>query len=260
MQRHVGRRVLVTGAGNGIGMAAARFFAGEGARLFLVDVDADALAATVGDLPAGTDALSRAASVTDEAAMKAVADEMAAAFGGIDAVVNSAGVVVVEPALEARIDVFREVIEVNLVGTWIVCQAAARHMAKAGSGSIVNISSVYGFQGAPNRTAYCASKGGVVNLTNSLAVEWGPLGIRVNSVAPTGTRTPMVQGLIDRGVYDVDAVSRRTPLRRIAEPEEIAAACGFLVSDEAGMTTGHHLAVDGGWLANGFLMAPKAGA
>lgn len=260
MQRHRGRRVLITGAGNGIGMAAARFFAEEGARLYLIDIDAEALASTLGSLPEGSDALSRVASVTDEAAMLDAADEMAAAFGGIDAVVNSAGVVVVEPALEARIDVFRQVIEVNLVGTWIVCQAAAHHMAAAGSGSIVNISSVYGFQGAPNRTAYCASKGGVVNLTNSLAVEWGPLGIRVNSVVPTGTRTPMVQGLIDRGIYDVDAVSRRTPLRRIAEPEEIAAACGFLVSDDARMTTGHHLSVDGGWLANGFLMAPKTGA
>ncbi|MDQ0349043.1 SDR family NAD(P)-dependent oxidoreductase [Ancylobacter vacuolatus] len=260
MQRHTGRRVLITGAGNGIGMAAARFFAGEGARLCLVDIDAEALAATIGTLPPGTEALSHAASVTDEAAIAGVVEAMVTAYGGIDAVVNSAGVVVVEPALEARIDIFREVIEVNLIGTWIVCQAAARHMAQAGSGSIVNISSVYGFQGAPARTAYCASKGGVVNLTNSLAVEWGPLGIRVNSVAPTGTRTPMVQGLIDRGIYDVDAVSRRTPLRRIAEPDEVAAACGFLVSDEAGMTTGHHLAVDGGWLANGFLMAPKTGA
>ncbi|MFD2032963.1 SDR family NAD(P)-dependent oxidoreductase [Ancylobacter dichloromethanicus] len=93
--------------------------------------------------------MSRAASVTDEVAMAAAADEMAAAFGGIDAVVNSAGVVVVEPALEARTDTFRKVLDVNLVGTWIVCQAAARHMARAGSGSIVNISSVYGFQGAP---------------------------------------------------------------------------------------------------------------
>lgn len=260
MQRHKGRRVLITGAGNGIGAATARFFAGEGARLYLIDSDAEALAAGLAGLPGGTEALSRAASVTDEVAMAAAADEMAAAFGGIDAAVNSAGVVVVEPALEARTDTFRKVLDVNLVGTWIVCQATARHMARAGSGSIVNISSVYGFQGAPNRTAYCASKGGVVNLTNSLAVEWGPLGIRVNSVAPTGTRTPMVQDLIDRGIYDVDAVSRRTPLRRIAEPEEIAAACGFLVSDEAGMTTGHHLGVDGGWLANGFLMAPRTDA
>lgn len=260
MSRHANRRVLVTGAANGIGMATAQFLAREGARLYLIDIDADGLAAVRAGLPEGTEVESCIASVTDEEAIAGAVDAMAARFGGVDAVVNSAGVVVVEPALEARIDVFRQVIETNLVGSWIVCQAAGRHMARQGGGAIVNISSVYGFQGAPSRTAYCASKGGVVNLTNSLAVEWGPLGIRVNSVAPTGTRTPMVQGLIDRGIYDVDAVSRRTPLRRIAEPEEIAAACGFLISEEAGMTTGHHLAVDGGWLANGFLMAPKAGA
>lgn len=260
MPRHDGRRVLITGAANGIGMATAHFLAREGARLYLVDIDAAGLEATRAALPAETEALSRVASVTDADAIAAAVDDMATQFGGVDAVVNSAGVVAVEPALDASIDLFRKVIEINLVGSWIVCQAAARVMARQGGGAIVNLSSVYGFQGAPNRTAYCASKGGVVNLTNSLAVEWGPLGIRVNSVAPTGTRTPMVQSLIDRGVYDVDAVSRRTPLRRIAEPEEIAAACAFLISDEARMTTGHHLAVDGGWLANGFLMAPKTDA
>tara|TARA_Y100000780_G_scaffold214610_1_gene216440 strand:- start:641 stop:1024 length:384 start_codon:yes stop_codon:yes gene_type:complete len=125
-------------------------------------------------------------------------------------------------------------------------------MMSQGGGAIVNISSVYGFQGAPKRTAYCASKGAVISLTDSLAVEWGKLGIRVNSVAPTGTRTPMVRDLIDRGIYDLDGVSRKTPLGRLAEPEEVAAACGYLVSDEAAMVTGHHLRIDGGWLANGY--------
>ncbi|MCB4769668.1 SDR family oxidoreductase [Ancylobacter sp. Lp-2] len=257
MVDHRKRRVLVTGAGNGIGMATARRFAEMGAQLYLIDIDGAGLMRSRDGLPDGTEAILCEASVTDEAAIAEAADEMVARFGGIDTVVNSAGIVAVEPALDASLELFRQVMEVNLTGTWIVCQAAARHMAGKGGGAIVNISSVYGFQGAPGRTAYCASKGAVINLTNSLAVEWGPLGIRVNSVAPTGTRTPMVQGLIDRGIYDVDAVSRRTPLRRIAEPEEIAAACCFLASDEAAMITGHHLPVDGGWLANGYLMAPK---
>jgi len=257
MQRHKEKRILITGAANGIGLANARFFAAEGARLYLVDLPGKGMKEIAAEIAKTAPVLFREASVTDEMAIKDAVAEMVTAFGGIDAVVNSAGVVAVAPALEADLDTFRSVIEVNLIGTWIVCQAAGRQMVAQGKGSIVNISSVYGFQGAPNRTAYCASKGGVISLTDTLAVEWGPLGIRVNSVAPTGTRTPMVQDLIDRGIYDVDAVSRRTPLRRIAEPEEIAAACGFLISDEAGMTTGTHLRVDGGWLANGYLM-PKS--
>jgi NAD(P)-dependent dehydrogenase (short-subunit alcohol dehydrogenase family) len=254
MGRHQGKRILVTGAAGGIGLATARFFAQEGARLYLIDLPGSPLEASVPDLAQAGDVVLRHLSVTDEAAVKDAVDDMVGCYGGIDAVVNSAGVVVVEPALEGSIETFRRVLDINLTGTWIVSQAAARHMAANGGGAIVNISSVYGFQGAPNRTAYCASKGAVVALTDSLAVEWGPLNIRVNSVVPTGTRTPMVQGLIDRGIYNVDAVSRRTPLRRLAEPEEVAAACGFLVGQEAGMVTGHHLRVDGGWLANGYLM------
>lgn len=253
---HKGRRILVTGAANGIGFAASKRLAAEGARLYLVDVAESALEQVAQTLRAeGGDVVTRHLSVTDENAVAEAVADMVARFGGIDAVVNSAGVVEVEPALEASIDTFRRVVDINLTGSWIVCQAVAREMVKQpGGGAIVNISSVYGFQGAPNRTAYCASKGGVIALTNSLAVEWGPLHIRVNSVVPTGTRTPMVQGLIDRGIYNVDAVSRRTPLRRLAEPEEVAAACSFLVGDDAAMVTGHHLRVDGGWLANGYIV------
>lgn len=252
MARHDGRRVLITGAATGIGLATAQRLAGEGARLYLVDLAGDLLEERARELGARTEVVARALSVTDEAAARAAVDDMAARFGGIDALLNSAGIVAVEPALEACLDTFRKVVDINLTGTWIVSQAAAAHMAGAGGGSIVNVSSVYGFQGAPARTAYCASKGAVIALTNSLAVEWGPLGIRVNSVVPTGTRTPMVQDLIDRGIYKLEAVHRRTPLGRLAEPDEVARACSFLMSDDAAMTTGTHLRVDGGWLANGF--------
>ena len=114
------------------------------------------------------------------------------------------------------------------------------------------IGSVYGASGAPMRAAYCASKGAIHNLTESLAVEWGPLGIRVNTVAPTGVRTPMVQAMMDAGTYDIKGVKARTPLGRLAEPEEVANACWFLASDQAAMITGTVLRVDGGWLANGY--------
>ncbi len=252
MARHDGRRILITGAANGIGFATAQRLAEEGARLYLIDIAGDLLTERARELGGKTEVVARALSVTDEAAVQAAVDDMATRFGGIDALLNSAGVVAVEPALEASIDTFRKVIDINLMGTWIVCQAVARHMAKAGSGSIVNISSVYGFQGALERTAYSASKGAVIALTNALAVEWGPLNIRVNSVVPTGTRTPMVQDLIDRGIYKLEAVRKRTPLGRLAEPDEVARACSFLMSDDSSMTTGTHLRIDGGWLANGF--------
>tara|TARA_R100001129_G_scaffold186346_4_gene177707 strand:+ start:6231 stop:6995 length:765 start_codon:yes stop_codon:yes gene_type:complete len=252
LQRHSNRRILITGAANGIGRATAAFFAREGAKLCLLDLPDTGIAEVAREFGDPATIMSFEASVTEETAVEAAVEAMVQRFGGIDAVVNSAGVVAVEPALEVAADDFRRVIDINLVGTWLVCKAAASRMMSQGGGAIVNISSVYGFQGAPKRTAYCASKGAVISLTDSLAVEWGKLGIRVNSVAPTGTRTPMVRDLIDRGIYDLDGVSRKTPLGRLAEPEEVAAACGYLVSDDAAMVTGHHLRIDGGWLANGY--------
>jgi len=125
-------------------------------------------------------------------------------------------------------------------------------MAANGGGAIVMIGSVYGACGAPNRTAYCASKGAIHNLVQSLAVEWAPLGIRVNGVAPAGVRTPMVQALIDQGIYNLKGVTARLPLGRLVEAEEVADACYYLSSERASMVNGHILAVDGGWLANGY--------
>lgn len=251
MSEHQGRRVLVTGAASGIGLATARHFAERGAAVCMIDIDADGLERTSRDMPGGK-ALAMPGSVCDPAFVQRAVDEMVARFDGVDCVVTSAGVVRAEPALEVSPERFREHLEVNVMGSWLPVQTAARVMAEAGGGSIVFIGSVYGASGAPIRTAYCASKGGIHNLTQSLAVEWGPLGIRVNCVAPTGVRTPMVQSLIDQGIYNLKGVEARTPLGRLAEPEEVAAACGFLASDAAAMITGDLLRVDGGWLANGY--------
>ncbi|QPC42907.1 SDR family oxidoreductase [Kaustia mangrovi] len=252
MGRHEGRRVLVTGAASGIGSATARYFAAEGAKLCLADRDGDGLGETRRAMPAGAQIVALEGSVTDPAFADEMASRTVEAFGGIDCVVTSAGIVKVEPALEVPPETFRDHLEINVVGSWLAAQAAARVMTERGGGAIVFIGSVYGAGGAPKRTAYCASKGAIHNLTQSLAVEWGPLGIRVNCVAPTGVRTPMVQSLIDQGIYNLDGVRARTPLGRLAEPEEVAAACGFLASDEASMVTGHVLPVDGGWIANGY--------
>ena len=250
---HEGKKVLVTGGANGIGFAVAKRFAQDGAAICLLDVNEKLLSVAATELKLITTVLTKTGSVTDEVFVRTSVDEMVDELGGVDILVNSAGVVTVEDALENSIEDFRRVVDINLVGTWIPCQACARVMVWAGGGNIVNIGSVYGLGGAPQRTAYCASKAAIVGLTQSLAVEWGPKKIRVNAVAPTGTRTPMVQDLNDKGIYKLDAVNHRTPLGRLAEPEEVAAACSFLASDGAAMITGHHLPVDGGWMANNFV-------
>jgi len=137
----------------------------------------------------------------------------------------------VKPAFELEAQAFCDHSEVNVTGSWLYAQAVGREMAKNKGGNIVMIGSVYGTGGAPQRTGYCASKGAVHNLVRSLAVEWGDLGIRVNAVAPTGVRTPMVQELIDNGLYNLKGVQARTPLGRLAEPEEVAEAIAFLLSE-----------------------------
>ncbi len=251
--RHDGKRVLVTGGASGIGYAIANRFLAEGASVVILDLNEASVTQSAERLSSVGPAHGRTGSVTEEEDVQGVVDFMRSDLGGVDCLVNSAGVVKVEPALEHPTADFRRIIDVNVTGTWIASQACARVMSDNGGGSIVNMGSVYGLGGAPQRTAYCASKAAIVGLTQSLAVEWGPLGIRVNAVAPTGTRTPMVQDLIDRGIYDLDGVQRKTPLGRLAEPEEVAAACSFLASDDAAMVTGHHLPVDGGWLANNYV-------
>ena len=252
-KKHENKSVIVTGGGNGIGFGVAKLFAEEGASLYLLDINAADIAKAKDELSKLGPVEAKVGSVSDEALVKEAVEEMISSYGGIDCLVNAAGVVTVQPALENPISDFRRVMDINVAGTWIPCQACARVMASAGGGNIINIGSVYGLGGAPQRTAYCASKAAIVGLTQSMAIEFGPMNIRVNAVAPTGTRTPMIQDLIDRGIYKLEAVCQRTPLGRLAEVEEVAAAVSFLASDEAAMITGTHLPVDGGWMANNFV-------
>jgi NAD(P)-dependent dehydrogenase (short-subunit alcohol dehydrogenase family) len=244
---------LITGAASGIGLATAKRFATEGHALVLVDRNAENLSNAAATLPVDAQVLKCPANVTDPDAVNECIEKAVARFGGVDGLVTSAGTVKTGPSLDVPPEDFRLQLEVNVTGSWLFAQAVAKDLVRRGAaGSIVMIGSVYGASGAPMRAAYCASKGAIHNLTESLAVEWGPLGIRVNAVAPTGVRTPMVQQLMDAGIYDTKGVTARTPLGRLAEPEEVANACWFLSSDEAAMITGTLLRVDGGWLANGY--------
>jgi NAD(P)-dependent dehydrogenase (short-subunit alcohol dehydrogenase family) len=238
---------VVTGGTQGIGLATAKAFAARGDQVVILDLNNVETAA----VQIGHGALGITCNVTNEAEVDAAVTRVMEVFGRIDSLITAAGIVSVAPAMTFDAMEFQRVLQVNVTGSFLPARAVARVMK--GSGSIVFIGSVYGMGGAPMRTAYCASKGAVHIMAQSLAVEWGPLGIRVNVVAPTGTRTPMVQDLIDRGLYDLAGVKGRTPLGRIAEPEEIAAAAAFFCSPAAAMISGVILPVDGGWTANGFV-------
>lgn len=244
---------IITGAASGIGLACAMRFAAEGHALVMVDRQSEALETAAKLLPEGTPMRLCAGDVTEPGFATDCVAQAADAFGGVSALVTSAGIVRTGNSLDLPVQDFKAQMDVNVTGTWLFAQAVARDIVRRqAKGAIVTIGSVYGASGAPERAGYCASKGATHLLTQSLAVEWGSLGIRVNSVAPTGVRTPMVQALVDDGKYNMAGVKARTPLGRLAEPEEVAAACWFLASDAASMITGTVLPVDGGWLANGY--------
>lgn len=235
-----GTVAVVTGGVRGIGAACATRLAAAGARVAILDH------APGEDRP--PHAHLAQCDVADEAAVEAAFAGIARALGPVDILVNAAGLTVRSPALDMRAADFAHVVGVNLTGAFLCAREAARQMRGRG-GAIVSIASVMGFSGGlfPN-VAYQSSKGGLVNLTRALAVEWAPLGIRVNAVAPTYVETELTRGLL----ADPAATARiveATPMRRLATVEEVADAVLFLAGSGAAMTTGHTLPVDGGFLS-----------
>jgi len=240
-----GRVALITGGAQGIGLACATLMDEAGARVVLLDRDAGALEAAHSRLPRATTAV---LDVTDEAAVDRTFTAMAGAQGRIDVLVNNAGLAIRKPSLELKLDDWNAVVAVNLTGAFLCARAAARHMPAGGS--IVNTASIMGLSGGglyPN-ISYQTTKGGLVNMTRALAVEWAARGIRVNAVAPTWTKTGFI-GQLESSPELMARIRSVTPLGRLAEPHEIASAVLFLASSAAAMVTGHVLAVDGGYLA-----------
>lgn len=236
------RVVLVTGAGSGIGRAVALALAADGARIIAADIDAGAANAVAREL--GERGVAASFDVRDLAATRAaLADH--ASLGPIDGLVCSAGTSRATPAERLEEAQWDLILDINAKGSFFSAQAVATGMIERRHGAIVFISSLNGKGGHPGRAHYCASKAAVEGLTRDLACEWGRFGIRVNAVAPNVTDTPLVRGGLPARFID-DVIVDRTPLGRMALPEEIAAACLFLLSDAASYITGAVLPVDGG--------------
>lgn len=246
-----GRVALVTGAASGIGRMAAGVLAEAGAHVELTDRDGEAVAAAAQELADRGFAVGHhRMDVCREADVAAAVDAVVKARDRIDVLVNNAGLAKRMPAEEMTLDAWNEVVAVNLTGVFLCSREAGRHMLAAGSGSIVNIASIMGHVGGAlyGNLSYHATKGGVVNLTRALAVEWGSRGVRVNAIAPTFVNTPLAAPLLQRPEMRAK-IEELTPLGRVAEVGDLAGALLYLASPASAMVTGQSLAVDGGWLA-----------
>jgi NAD(P)-dependent dehydrogenase (short-subunit alcohol dehydrogenase family) len=242
------RVAVVTGAASGMGLAIAQRLAGNGTQVALLDLDGDAARRAAADLGTNGSAFSAAVDVSDRAAVDATLDKVRAELGPIEIMVTSAGIDRFEKFTEITVESWERMLAVNLTGTFHCVQAAVPDMLNAGWGRIVTISSSSAQSGAARMAHYVASKGGVIGLTKALALELAPQGITVNTIPPGFILTPMARRAEERGdLPSIDAVAARTPVRRAGTADDIAAACAFLCSDDAGYITGQQINVNGGW-------------
>ena len=244
-----GKKVLITGGSKGIGKDAALAFARLGAHVVITGRN-------TADLQAATDELRSiqpecfclAADMQDVQSIYRMVDETIAKLGGLDILVNNAGINIAKPAFEVTEEDWDRVLDTNLKGTFFCSQRAGKHMAANGGGRIINMVSQMAFVGYIKRSAYCSSKGGAVQLTKALAIEWAPYGIKVNAVAPTFVETDLTKKMFEDREFYQD-VLRRIPLGQLAQVSDITGAVLFLASDMANFITGETIRVDGGWTA-----------
>jgi NAD(P)-dependent dehydrogenase (short-subunit alcohol dehydrogenase family) len=238
-----GKKALVTGAARGLGKGQAHGRSECRAPVYGTSRDAES-ARRISERY-GTPALP--VDITEPAQVRQFADDLMQESGGIDLLVNNAGVNVPKPALELTVEDWDTVFDTNLKGSFFLTTSLARHWMKSGTqAAIVNIASQAGIVGIEERAAYGTSKAGLIHLTKILALEWASAGIRVNAVAPTFVRTELTASTLSRPDWAAELLSR-IPIGRFGEPEDIAGAVAFLLSDAAALITGHTLAIDGGY-------------
>lgn len=249
-----GKAALVTGGSTGMGAATVRAFARAGASVAVLDLDAVGAQALADELngQGGRDGqvIAIGCDVSDEAQVEAAVRETVEAFGRLDMAFNNAGIMLppVDSADETA-EAFDRIVAINLRGVWAAMKHELVQMRRQGSGSIVNCSSLGGLVGGDGRATYHATKHGIIGQTKSVALQYGPLGIRVNAVCPGTIKTPMVDQMAARGELDRDAAAANVALRRLGRPDEIAAAVLWLASDAASYVTGVALPVDAGHTA-----------
>ncbi|WP_246066900.1 SDR family NAD(P)-dependent oxidoreductase [Paenibacillus koleovorans] len=251
-----GKIALVTGSGRGIGGAMARGFAAEGADVVLVSRTLEQLQVQERWIREHTSssAISVAADVGSEDDVRRMVELALQTYGKIDILANCAGITMVSPSESLSLDNWHKCLRINLDGTFLCCRQVGAHMIEAGrGGKIINITSIVAHAAIPERAAYAASKGGVMQLTQNLAVEWAEHGIQVNAISPGFIRTEIVQDLIARGVHKPERMVARIPAGRLGEVDDLVGPAVFLASSDSDYVTGTILKVDGGWLANGYV-------
>ena len=235
---------VITGGASGIGAATAELFVKEGAKVVLVDLNEEKGKAFEAELKAqNAEALFVKANITSEEEVQNVFKEAVNAFGKVDVVFNNAGIGRVHPTETLEYSEWRNTVNVDLDGVFLVAREAIREMLKSGGGTIVNTASMYGWVGSPGSAAYNAAKGGVINLTRSLALEYATKNIRVNALAPGFIDTPIIPE------ESKDVLKSMTPMQRLGQSEEMAKAVLFMASDDSSFMTGNVLTVDGGYTA-----------
>lgn len=240
---------IITGAASGIGKATAKLFSKYGAKIVVADIDMDGGLETVTDIQEeGKDAIFVKTDVTVRSDTEKMVENTINTYGKLDILFNNAGIAMRLPVAELSEEDWHRCLDVNLTGVFLCAKAAIPAMKKNGSGSIINMSSIYGIVGADVRAAYVASKGAVTNLTRGMALDYASDNIRVNCICPGFVETPLVSGVV-KTPEEYQNLANKHPLRRLGQPEEIAYGALYLASDESLFVTGIALPIDGGYTA-----------